>query len=92
MFSLIIFWVQTICGWLLPLPNIYNWYIIIIIKKKYFKNELKRSKSFYHVTGDVMVVKKSSGRTLLSRKFPLPCDKRVTLYSPRPSGYFAPQN
>ena len=85
MFSLIVFWVHTICGWLLPLPNIYNWYIIIIKKKKCFKNELKRSKSFDLVTDDVMVVKELSGRTLLSREFSLPCDKRVTLYSPRPS-------
>ena len=29
--------------------------------------------------------KKISGKTLLSRKFSLPCDERFTLYSPRPS-------
>ena len=54
----------------------------------YFKKELKHSKRFVHVTDDVMsllVMKKFSGRTLPSCKFSLPCDKRLTLYSPRPS-------
>ena len=30
-------------------------------------------------------MKKLSSRTLLSRKFSLPCDKRLTLYNPRPA-------
>ena len=53
-----------------------------------FKTELKHSKRFDHVTDDLMSLfwlgKKLSGRTLLSRKFSLPCDKRLTLYNPRP--------
>ena len=39
------------------------------MSKKYFKNEIKRSKRFDHVTGDdmsLLVVKKLFGRTLLS--------------------------
>ena len=32
----------------------------------------------------LLVMKKLFGRTLLSWKFSLPCDKRLTLYSPRP--------
>ena len=63
----------------------YIWHV----KKRYFKNELKHSKCFDHVTNDVMSLfwsqKKLSGGTLLSRKFSLLCDKRLTLYSPRPS-------
>ena len=55
--------------------------------KRYFKNKLKHSKRFDHVTDDVLSLfwswKKLSGRTLLSRKFSLPCDKRLTLYSSR---------
>ena len=58
-------------------------------QKRYFKNKLKHSKRFDHVTDDVLSLfwswKKLSGKTLLSRKFSLPCDKRLTLYSSRPS-------
>ena len=58
-------------------------------QKRYFKNELKHSQRFDHVTDDVMSLfwswKKLSDRTLLFCKFSLPCDKRSTLYSPRPS-------
>ena len=58
-------------------------------QKRYFKNTLKHSKRFDHVTDDVMSLfwsrQKLSVRTLLSRKFSLPCDERLTLYSSRPS-------
>ena len=57
--------------------------------KMYFRNKLKYSKRSDHVTDDVMSLfwsrEKVSGRTLLSRKFSLPCDKRLTIYSPWPS-------
>ena len=47
------------------------------------------SKRFDHVTDGVMSPfwswKKLSGRSLLSRKFSLPCDKRLPLHSPRHS-------
>ena len=60
-----------------------------LTQKRYFKTKLKYSKRFDHVTDDVMSLywsrKKLSGITLLSGKFSLPCDKRLTLYSPRPS-------
>ena len=53
------------------------------------KNKLTHSKRFDHVTYDVMSLfwswNKLSGKTLLYRKFSLPSDKRLTLYSPRPS-------
>ena len=52
-------------------------------QKKYFKNKLKHSKRFDHVTDDIMSLfwswKNLSSRTLPSRKFSLPCDKRVSL-------------
>ena len=51
--------------------------------KKVPKNELKRLKGFDHVTDDV--TKNYPVEPLLSRKFSLPCDKRLTLYSPWPS-------
>ena len=58
-------------------------------QKRYLKTKLKHLKRFGHVTDDVMSLywsrKKLSGITLLSGKFSLPCDKRLTLYSPRPS-------
>ena len=50
--------------------------------KKVFKNKLKQSKHFDRVTVDVMSLfwsrKNLSSRTLLSRKFSLPCDKRLS--------------
>ena len=59
------------------------------MKKMCFKNELKYSKRSRHVTDVVMplfwLLQKLSGRTLLSYKFSLPCDKKSTLYSPQPS-------
>ena len=58
-------------------------------KKGTLKNKLTHSKRFDHVTYDVMSLfwswNKLSGKTLLYRKFSLPSDKRLTLYSPRPS-------
>ena len=55
--------------------------------RRYFIKKLKHSIRFDHVTDDVIFWswKKLSGRTFLSRKFSLPCDERLTLYSPRPS-------
>ena len=51
-------------------------------KKRYSKNELKHSTRFDHVTDDVVTLfwscEQLSGRTLLSRKFTLPCDKKLT--------------
>ena len=58
-------------------------------EKGTLKNKLTHSKRFDHVTYDVMSLfwswNKLSGKTLLYRKFSLPSDKRLTLYSPRPS-------
>ena len=59
------------------------------MKKRYFKSKLTHSKRFDRVTDEVMSLfwswNKLSGKTLLSRKFSLPCDKRLTLYCPRPN-------
>ena len=58
-------------------------------KKGTSKQTKTNSKRFDHVTDDFMSLfcswKKLSVRTLLSLKFSLPCDKRLTLHSPRPS-------
>ena len=58
-------------------------------EKGTLKNKLTHSKRFDHVIYDVMSLfwswNKLSGKTLLYRKFSLPSDKGLTLYSPRPS-------